>query len=281
MGFRAMTALGVAALMLAGAPMYTRAESTSETPSATEKMEQMAEQLGGKAKRTAKEAKGDVTDAWLAAKAKIALLGDDRVKERQISVETQEGTVILRGKVDSEEAKMTAAETVRGVEHVKGVRNELQVVSPAERKQVDTDDKAITNMVQQRLKTDPQLKGAKINARVDSGIVTLTGEVTSLMVSSHASEVLSDVPGVRAVRNDLSYTPRTSMGQALCDPQQNNAVTPGKAEGEVVKVDTAGGKVTIREPGGKSHEYLASQKTLREFKEGDRVQVTFTQARSC
>jgi osmotically-inducible protein OsmY len=90
---------------------------------------------------------------------------------------------------------------------------ELQVVSPAERKQVDTDDKAIANMVQQRLKADPQLRGAKINARVDSGIVTLSGEVTSLMVSSHVSEVLSDVPGVRAVRNDLNYTPRTSMGQ--------------------------------------------------------------------
>jgi len=78
-----------------------------------------------------------------------------------------------------------------------------------------------------------------------------------------------------------SYTPRASTGQAVCDPLQNNAVTPGKAEGKVVKVDTAGGKVTIREPDGKSHEYLASQKTLREFKEGDRVQVTFTQARSC
>jgi len=94
------------------------------------------------------------------------------------------------------------------------VRNELQVVVPAERKQVDTDDKAITSMVEQRLKTDPQLKGAKINARVDSGIVTLTGEVKSLMVSSRASEVLSNVPGVRAVRNDLTYEQRTSMRQA-------------------------------------------------------------------
>ena len=113
MGYRAMTALGVAALMLAGAPMYTRAESGSETPSATEKMEQKAEQLGGKAKSTAKEAKGDVTDAWVTAKAKIALFGDDRVKGRQISVETQEGTVILRGKVDSEEAKTAAADAQR------------------------------------------------------------------------------------------------------------------------------------------------------------------------
>lgn len=181
--------LSIATLMLAGTPDYTWAESM------------------------AKEAKTDVTDAWVTAKAKIALFGDDRVKGRRISVETKDGTVILRGKVDSEQAKMTAAETVNGVEHVKGVRNELQVVAPADRKQIDTDDKAITNMVQQRLKADPQLKSAKINARVDSGIVTLTGEVTSLMISSYVSEVLSDVPGVRAVRNDLSYMPRTSKGQ--------------------------------------------------------------------
>jgi osmotically-inducible protein OsmY len=196
MSYRALTGpnvaalgLSIATLMLAGTPDYTWAESM------------------------AKEAKRDVTDAWVTAKAKIALFGDDRVKGRRISVETKDGTVILRGKVDSEQAKMTAAETVNGVEHVKGVRNELQVVAPADRKQIDTDDKAITNMVQQRLKADPQLKSAKINARVDSGIVTLTGEVTSLMISSYASEVLSDVPGVRAVRNDLSYMPRTSMGQ--------------------------------------------------------------------
>ena len=50
---------------------------------------------------------------------------------------------------------------------------------------------------------------------------------------------------------------------------------------KVVKVDTARGKVTIREPGGKSHEYLASKRTLREFKEGDRVKVTLTQPRGC
>jgi hyperosmotically inducible protein len=213
MRYTAITGLGVAALMLAGAPAYTRAESTSETPSATEKMEQKTEELGSKAKSTAKEAKSDVTDAWVTAKAKIALFSDERVKGRQISVETRDGMVMLRGKVDSEQAKMAAAEAVKGVEHVKGVRNELQVVAPVDRKQVDTDDKAITMMVAQRLKKDPQLKSAKINARVDSGIVTLTGEVKSLMVSSRASEVLSDVPGVRAVRNDLTYTPRTSMRQ--------------------------------------------------------------------
>ncbi|MBI2526246.1 MAG: BON domain-containing protein [Candidatus Rokubacteria bacterium] len=110
----------------------------------------------------------------------------------------------------SEEAKAAASEVTKRVEHVKDVHNQLQVVSPGNRPKVDTDDKAITSMVKRRLKEDRQLKSAKIDARVDSGIVTLTGEVKSLALSSRASEVLSDVPGVRAVRNDLSYEPRSS-----------------------------------------------------------------------
>ena len=69
--------------------------------------------------------------------------------------------------------------------------------------------------------------------------------------------------------------------EAPKEAPESVAVTPQRPEGEVVKVDTASGKVTIREPDGKSHEYLASQKTLRELKEGDRVKVTLTQPRSC
>jgi len=90
------------------------------------------------------------------------------------------------------------------------VRNELQVVPAPKRAQINTDDKAITTMVEKRLKPDPQLKSAHITARVDADVVTLTGQVKNIMISSRASEVLSDVPGVKAVRNDLTYQPRSS-----------------------------------------------------------------------
>lgn len=203
-----VTSVGLAAVMLVGARAYTKAED--EKPSTTERMEEKADQAGSKVKSMTKDAKTGVTDSWVTSKTKIALFADERVKGRQISVETKNGMVMLRGKVDSEEAKMAAGDAAKRVEHVKGVRNELQIVPPADRPRVDTDDKAIMSMVEQRLKEDRQLKGAKINARVDSGIVTLTGEVKSLALCSRASEVLSDVPGVRAVRNDLNYEPRSS-----------------------------------------------------------------------
>ena len=207
MRYLTVTSVGLAAVMLVGAPAYTRAEDATEKPNT---MEQKADEGSSKVKSMVREAKTNLSDSWVTSKTKIALFADERVKGRQISVETKNGMVMLRGKVDSEEAKMAAAEIANRGEHVKGVRNELQVVLPGDRPKVDTDDKAIMSMVEQRLKDDRQLKGAKINARVDSGIVTLTGEVKSLALSSRASEVLSDVPGVRAVRNDLSYEPRSS-----------------------------------------------------------------------
>lgn len=203
-----VTSVGLAVVILIGAPPYTKAEDGK--PSTTERMEQKVDEAGSKVKGMAKDAKAGVTDSWVTSKTKIALFADERVKGRQVSVETKNGMVMLRGKVDSEEAKMAAGDVAKRVEHVKGVRNELQVVPAGDRPKVDTDDKAVMSMVEQRLKEDQQLKGAKISARVDSGIVTLTGEVKSLALSSRASEVLSDVPGVRAVRNDLIYAPRNS-----------------------------------------------------------------------
>lgn len=204
MRYSTATSLGLATLVVAGAPAYTRAQST------TERIEQKAEEAGSKAKSMAREATTSTTDSWVTLKTKIALFADERVKGRQISVETQGGIVVLRGKVASEDAKAAASDIATHVEHVKGVRNELQVVPPGDRPRIDTDDKAITSMVEQRLKADRQLKKARISARVDAGIVTLTGEVKSLELSSRASEVLRDVPGVRAVRNDLVYEPRSS-----------------------------------------------------------------------
>lgn len=205
-----VTALGVAALILVGAPAYSYAQTTTDQQQSTTEKPGTMQKVEQKVKGAATGAKTEATDSWVTSKVKIALFADERVKGHQVSVSTTDGTVWLRGKVDSEEAKLVAADIAKGVEHVKGVRNELQVVPAAERAKVNTDDKAITTMVEKRLKTDPQLKGAHISARVDAGIVTLTGQVKSIMMSSRASEILSDVPGVKAVRNDLTYQQRSS-----------------------------------------------------------------------
>lgn len=202
-----VTSLSIAALLAAG-PAWAQTDKPTTT---TGKIEQKADDAASKVKDTAREAKVGMTDSWLTAKTKIALFADDRVKGRQVSVETQNGVVTLRGKVDSAEAKAAAFDIAKGTEHVKSVRNELQVVAPSQRDRVDADDKQIGKSVEQRFKQDPQLKSAKIDAKVDAGVVILTGEVKNIDTSARASEVARSIPGVRYVKNDLTYASRSRL----------------------------------------------------------------------
>jgi len=154
-----------------------------------------------KIKGTAHDMKEATSDTWITSKAKIALFADDRVKGRDVSVETMNGEMFLRGKVESEEAKTAAAEVARGIEGVKNVKNDLQVVPPSTRKAVTADDKAITKSVESRFSKDPELK--KIDVRTDAGVVVLSGQVANITTAARASEMAHRVDGVKAVKNEL------------------------------------------------------------------------------
>ncbi len=192
----AVTTLSIAAMVLVAGPAY--AQTSADKPTMKEKVEQKTEQ-----------AKGGMSDSWVTSKTKIALFADDRVKGRQVHVETKDGVVMLRGKVDSAEAKSAALEIAKGIEGVKNVKNELQVVAPSKRSEVAADDKVVAKNVQSKFKADPQLKNVKVE--VNQGVVSLSGEVKSIDASAKASEVARSVAGVRSVKNDLTYATRSSL----------------------------------------------------------------------
>jgi hyperosmotically inducible periplasmic protein len=157
-----------------------------------------------KAQTTTQEAKTMVSDSWVTSKTKISLFADERVKGTQVSVDTAKGVVHLRGKVDSAEAKSAAGDIAKGIEGVKSVKNDLQVVAPAARKAVDASDSDIGKAVGTRLSKDSQLK--KVEVRTDAGIVTLTGQVPTIGASAKASEMARGVSGVKSVKNELTFT---------------------------------------------------------------------------
>jgi hypothetical protein len=74
--------------------------------------------------------------------------------------------------------------------------------------------------------------------------------------------------------------PALAQGKAPCD-QQGKVMTPQKVEGQVVKVDTAQGKLGVREADGKVHEFQASKETLDQFKVGDRIEANLREAPKC
>jgi hyperosmotically inducible protein len=151
-----------------------------------------------------------VNDSWLTAKTKIAPAADSRVKGRQIEVETTEGRVMLRGKVDSDAAKRAAEGITAGLDGVKTVKNDLEVVPPSAREAEEEKDEAITARVKEHivkdatLMKDSRLKDADINVHTNAGVVSLTGEVPDISTSAQASWTTRQVPGVKSVKNDLT-----------------------------------------------------------------------------
>ena len=117
----AVTVLGA---FVAAAPFAAQAQTTKD------KISNTMEQTKDKAKSTTETATVAVSDSWITSKAKIALFADERVKGTQVSVDTKNGVVHLRGKVDSDESKAAAAAIATGIDGAKSVKNDLQVVSP-------------------------------------------------------------------------------------------------------------------------------------------------------
>ncbi len=148
--------------------------------------------------------KTPTNDTWLTAKTKIALAADGRVKGRQIDVETTQGVVLLRGKVDSEAAKQASADIAKMLDGVKSVKNDLEVVAPAAREAMEDKDDAITTHVKEQIAKDAHLKNADIAIQTNAGVVSLAGEVRDLMTSANASWTAWQVAGVKSVKNDLT-----------------------------------------------------------------------------
>jgi len=145
-----------------------------------------------------------INDSWLTAKTKIALFADSRVKGHEVNVETKEGIVAIRGKVDSNVAKEAAESIAKNIDGVKTVKNELQVVAPANREATDDKDDAVTTRVKEQIAKDSHLKHANIKVQTNAGVVSLTGEVPDLTTSAQASYIAWEVSGVKAVKNDLT-----------------------------------------------------------------------------
>ena|SRR5262245_6000764 len=175
----------------------------SAAPLAASAADKMGE-AKDKTKSVTQDAKTGASDSWITSKTKIALFADDRVKGRQVHVETKDGVVYLRGKVDTPEAKAAAVEVTQKVQGVKSIKDDLQVVAEPARKAVEAKDSDIAKAVEARLSRDSELK--KVEVRSDAGVVVLTGQVPTINASAKASEMARGVDGVRSVRNELTFT---------------------------------------------------------------------------
>jgi hyperosmotically inducible periplasmic protein len=138
--------------------------------------------------------KTPINDTVMTAKTKIALFADARVKGSEITVETSQGSVIIRGKVDSDEAKQVAEGIAAGIDGVKSVKSEVQIVAPAKREAINDRDSSITIRVIAKIAQDYALHRAGIHAQTNAGVVSLSGQVSSLLISAQPLRLSGKFP---------------------------------------------------------------------------------------
>jgi osmotically-inducible protein OsmY len=136
------------------------------------------------------------SDTELKNRISNALLEDPAADSFEISVSVDDGIATLSGNVDSWQEKELAAKVAKGVDGLKELNNEIDVVYKTERS-----DPEIKAEIEQKLRWDVLVDDALIDVSVDEGNVMLSGTVGSAAEKSQATQD-AWVAGVDSVEND-------------------------------------------------------------------------------
>ena len=140
-------------------------------------------------------------DSGVTSVIEASLEASDRVKARQVEVQTREGTVFLTGVVDTEEARREAGRIAWRTEGVSGVVNDLTVGERTVGSWVD--DVMISSKVKSQLQVSARVEAGDIDVSSSQGVVTLIGRVKSAAIKSEAERIARGVVGVTNVNNEL------------------------------------------------------------------------------
>lgn len=147
-------------------------------------------------------AMADSKDAWLATKAKVALLTTEGLSVKDVDVAVVGGAVTLHGKVKTGAEKAKAGYVMSSVEGVKSVRNLMRVSPRAFGVAARIDDDGLRKSVDSALLADHRLAGVKV-ASVENGVVVLEGTAMGLDEKLRAIELVWAVPGVSRVTSRI------------------------------------------------------------------------------
>lgn len=152
-------------------------------------------------------APADKSDAWLTAKVKTMLLFHRSVSAVNTNVDTKEGVVTLSGSAQNQAQKDLTTEYIRDVEGVKDVDNRLSIsnkASQARKLEDRIDDSSITAQAKLALLFHRSTSGLSTHIETRNGVVTLTGSAKSTASKDLAEKIVSDLKGVRSVKNRIN-----------------------------------------------------------------------------
>ncbi len=167
------------------------------------------------------------------------------VNAAHVGVTANNGVVTLTGTVDSFAGKMAISRVIERVNGVFGIADEMKVNLPSSHQRNDTD---IARAAVEALEWSWLIPRESIKVKVQSGWVTLEGEVHWEFQRGQAHQTMNSLVGVRGVSNNLKikasqiniqpYSIETSIKNAF----ERNAELNSKA----ISIEVMAGRVTLR-----------------------------------
>ena len=169
------------------------------------------------------------------------LYWDPKVDNAAIAVSADDGLVTLRGTVGSFRQKREATQDAERVFGVESVKNDLQVrIMNQDRR----DDAELRGDVLQALMLD-SIVPSTIDAKVDDGMVTLTGTANWQFERDEAEFVTANVLGVVSVDDEIDLVPPSPTAGDVQHSIKKAMERNAKLDAESVSVDSSNGTITL------------------------------------
>lgn len=167
---------------------------------------------------------------------------DSRVRQEEVGVEVDAGIVTLTGTVDGWAKKLAAKEAAHRVVGVRDVADDVRVKLPGSLLRTDTE---IAKDVRFALEWEAFVPDQNIRSTVSDGLVTLEGEVNTLLQKEDAARAIRGVRGVKGVNNWLTVAHVQADPVQLRKSIEQALERRAEREAEKIRVTVEDGIVTL------------------------------------
>jgi osmotically-inducible protein OsmY len=181
------------------------------------------------------------TDSQLQQDVSAELTWEPSVHAARIGVEVKDGVVTLAGQVDTYAEKWNAERAAQRVAGVKALATELKVQLTGLSKRTDAD---IAGAVENVLEWSSSLPAGAIKVMVESGWVTLSGNVDWQYQREAAKDSVRYLLGVAGVSDQIAIKPSVSTTAVKSDIEAALKRT-AIADAKKIHVEVQGSDVTL------------------------------------
>lgn len=154
-------------------------------------------------------AAGTLSDTAITAKVKAGIAAEPNLSVFKVGVETNNGVVMLSGKVDSAAQASDLVSVAQSVDGVKDVNTSQLTIKNSPNL---LDDAVITakvkgKFIQEKLFKDKKVAVITVSVETTNGVVHLSGTVDNQAEANNAVTIAKSVKGVKSVKSTIKVQP--------------------------------------------------------------------------